>query len=157
MPVDKQGKYDPAGLSTLTPHIVCAGAGEAMEFYAQAFGATPEMRLDGPDGKLMHGMMRIGNAAFMLADEMPDYGSLGPKALKGTPVTLHLMVDNADAAIAKAAAAGAKVVMPAEDMFWGDRYGQVEDPFGHRWSIAHHVRDVSVEEMKQAMAQMKPC
>lgn len=150
-------EYDPSGLSTLTPHLVCAGAGEAMEFYAQAFGAKQQMRLDAPDGTLVHGMMRIGNAAFMLAEEMPDYGSLGPKALKGTTVTLHLMVDNADAAIAKAEAAGAKVVMPATDMFWGDRYGQVEDPFGHRWSIAHHVRDVSVDEMKTAMAQMKPC
>ncbi|MGA0612916.1 VOC family protein [Caldimonas sp. KR1-144] len=152
--MSQPGKYDPARLSTLTPHIVCAGAGEAMEFYAQAFGAVQEMRLDGPDGRLAHGMMRIGNSTFMLAEEMPDWGSLGPKTLKGTPVTLHLMVDDADAAIAKAVAAGAKLTMPAADMFWGDRYGQVEDPFGHRWSIAHHVRDVSIEEMKQAMANM---
>jgi len=155
--MSQPGKYEAAAMSTLTPHLVCAGAGEAMEFYAQAFGAVQEMRLDGPDGKLVHGMMRIGNATLMLAEEMPDWGSLGPKALKGSPVTLHLMVENADAAIAKAEKAGAKVVMPAADMFWGDRYGQVEDPFGHRWSIAHHVRDVSVEEMKKAMAEMKPC
>lgn len=152
--MSQAGKYDPSGLSTLTPHIVCAGAGEAMEFYKQAFGAETAMRLDGPDGKLVHGMMRIGNATLMLAEEMPDWQNFGPKALKGTPVTLHLMVDNADAAIAKAEKAGAKVVMPAADMFWGDRYGQVEDPYGHRWSISHHVRDVSVEEMKKAMANM---
>lgn len=156
--MSQSGKYDPSGMRSLTPHLVCAGAAEAIEFYKQAFGAVEEMRLDAPNGKLMHAMLRIGDSVLMLADEAPEWGSLGPIALKGTPVTLHLVVDNADAAIAKAAAAGAKVTMPAEDMFWGDRYGQVEDPFGHRWSMGHHLRDVSVEEMKKAMANMPaPC
>jgi uncharacterized glyoxalase superfamily protein PhnB len=87
----------------------------------------------------------------MLVDEMREYGSVGPKALNGTPVVIHLYVEDADAFAARAVAAGAKITMPVQDMFWGDRYGQLEDPFGHRWSVATHVRDVSADEMQQAM------
>jgi PhnB protein len=144
----------PQGMHSVTPHLVCAGAAQAIEFYKKAFGATEEARLPGPDGKLMHAMIRIGDSAIMLADEMPEWGSLGPKALKGSPVTIHLYVDDADAFAKRAAAAGAKITMPVADQFWGDRYGKLEDPFGHHWSVGTHVRDVSPEEMQRAMKEM---
>jgi PhnB protein len=144
----------PEGMHTVTPHLVCAGAGDAIDFYKKAFGATETSRMAGPGGKLMHASIRIGDSAVMLVDEMPEWGSLGPKALKGSPVVIHLYVDDVDAFTARAAAAGAKVTMPVADMFWGDRYGQLEDPFGHRWSVATHVRDVSPAEMQQAMQKM---
>jgi uncharacterized glyoxalase superfamily protein PhnB len=146
----------PEGMHTLTPHLVCAGAAKAIDFYKKAFNAVEQGRLAGPDGRLMHAMLRIGDSALMLVDEMPEHGALGPKALKGSPVTIHLYVENADAAIAQAAAAGAKVTMPPADMFWGDRYGQVEDPFGHHWSIATHQRDLTEEQIRQGMMSMKP-
>ena len=144
----------PQGMHSVTPHLVCAGAAKAIEFYKKAFGAEEGGRLPGPDGRLMHAMIRIGDSAVMLVDEMPEWGSLGPKALKGTPVTIHLYVEDADAFVARAAQAGAKVTMPVAEQFWGDRYGKVEDPFGHHWSVATHVRDVTPEEMKKAMQAM---
>ena len=144
----------PDGMRTVTPHLVCAGAAEAIEFYKTAFGAVETGRIPGPNGKLIHAAIRIGNSAVMLVDEFPDFGSVGPKALKGTPVVIHLYVEDADAFAARAAAAGAKITMPVADMFWGDRYGQLEDPFGHRWSIGTHVRDVAPDEMRQAMQAM---
>jgi uncharacterized glyoxalase superfamily protein PhnB len=143
----------PQGMHTLTPHLVCAGAAEAIEFYKKAFDAVEEARLPGPDGKLMHAMVRIGDSPLMLVDESPQWGMLGAKALKGSPVTIHLYVDDVDATVERAVAAGAKVTMPVADMFWGDRYGTLEDPFGHHWSVATHVRDVSPEEMRAAMKQ----
>jgi uncharacterized glyoxalase superfamily protein PhnB len=144
----------PEGFHTVTPHLVCAGAAEALEFYKQAFGAVEIGRMPMPDGKLAHAEMRIGDSRIMLADAFPDYGSKGPLTLKGTPVFIHLYVNDADAAWEQAVAAGAKPVMPLSDMFWGDRYGQVEDPFGHRWSIATHKRDVSPEQMQEDMQKM---
>jgi PhnB protein len=141
----------PEGMHTVTPHLVCAGAGAAIDFYKKAFGAAETARIPGPGGKLIHASIRIGDSTVMLVDEMPEWGSLGPKALKGTPVVIHLYVDDVDAFTARAVAAGAKVTMPVADMFWGDRYGQLEDPFGHRWSVATHVRDVSPADMQQAM------
>lgn len=141
----------PDGMHSLTPHLVCAGAADAIEFYKKAFGAVELARFPGPDGKLMHGMVRIGNSPLMLVDESPQWGMLGPKALKGSPVTIHLMVENVDATVEQAVAAGAKITMPVADMFWGDRYGVLEDPFGHHWSVATHTRDVSPEEMREAM------
>ena len=144
----------PEGMHTVTPHLVCAGAGAAIDFYKKAFGATETSRMPGPGGKLMHASIRIGDFAVMLVDEMPEWGSLGPKALKGSPVVIHLYVDDVDAFTARAVAAGAKVTMPVADMFWGDRYGQLEDPFGHRWSVATHVRDVSPADMQLAMQKM---
>ncbi|HEY4316494.1 MAG TPA: VOC family protein [Herbaspirillum sp.] len=144
----------PENMHSVTPHLVCDGAAAAIDFYVKAFGAEDCARLPGPGGKLMHGMVRINGSAVMLADEFPEWGSFGPKSLKGTPVVIHLYVTDVDAFYAKAVAAGAKATMPPQDMFWGDRYGQVEDPFGHRWSIATHVRDVTPEEMKKAMEQM---
>jgi uncharacterized glyoxalase superfamily protein PhnB len=141
----------PEGMHSVTPHLVCAGAADAIDFYKKAFGAVEVARLPGPDGKLMHAMVRIGDSALMLVDENPQYGMLGPKALKGSSVTIHLYVGDADECVARAVKAGARVTMPLDDMFWGDRYGKLEDPFGHHWSVATHVRDVSREEMQKAM------
>jgi PhnB protein len=141
------------GMHTVTAHLVVAGAADAIEWYKKAFGAEEIMRMPGPDGKLWHAMIRIGDSVVMLADEFPDYGSVGPKTLKGSPVTLHLSVENVDAYFKRAIDAGATVKMELADMFWGDRYGQVEDPFGHRWSMATHIRDVTPEEMVKGMQQ----
>jgi PhnB protein len=144
----------PEGMHSVTPHLTCAGAADAVEFYKKAFNASEKSRLPGPNGKLMHASIQIGDSTVMLVDEAPEWGMLGPNALKGSPVTIHLYVDDVDAVVARAVAAGAKVTMPVADMFWGDRYGQLEDPFGHRWSVATHLRAVSAEEMQQAMRAM---
>lgn len=144
----------PKGMHSVTPHLVCAGAAKAIEFYKKAFDAQELMRLEAPNGKIMHACIRIGDSALMLVDEMEECNTSSPKTLKGTPVTLHLYVKNCDDAIKKAAAAGATIVMPAEDMFWGDRYGVVEDPFGHRWSMAHQVRDMTLDEIQEAAKEM---
>ncbi len=137
---------------TLTPHIVCAGAADAIEFYKKAFGAEELVRIPGQDGKLMHAAISIDGSMLMLVDENKDWGLLSPLSLGGTPVTLHLNVPDADAAAARAVAAGATLTMPVADAFWGDRYGQVKDPFGHNWSIAHPLRDsvMSEEELRAA-------
>ncbi|BAN23301.1 glyoxalase/bleomycin resistance protein/dioxygenase [Caballeronia insecticola] len=140
-------------MHSLTPHLCCAGAAEAIEFYKRAFNAVELGRMPAPDGKLMHAMVKIGDSTLMLVDENPAFGILGPKAIKGSPVTIHLYVEDADAIVKQAADAGAKVIMPVAEMFWGDRYGRLEDPFGHQWSVATHVRDVSPEEMKDAMSK----
>ncbi|WP_250534112.1 VOC family protein [Caballeronia sp. AZ10_KS36] len=142
-------KAIPEGMHSLTPHLVCAGAAEAIEFYKRAFGAVEIARLPGDDGKLMHAMVKIGDSMLMLVDEHPDFGMLGAKSLKGSPVTIHLYVEDVDATVKQAEAAGARVTMPVADMFWGDRYGRLEDPFGHQWSVATHKRDVSRAEMQQ--------
>ena len=145
----------PAGMRSVTPHLVCAGAADAIEFYKKAFGAVEEARIPGPGGKLMHAMVRIGDSAVMLVDEAPEWGLLGPNTLKGTPVTIHLYVEDADAFAARAVKAGATVTMPLQDMFWGDRYGVLKDPFGHSWSVGTHVRDVTPEEMREAMKKAR--
>lgn len=137
--------------TSITPHLVCADALKAIEFYKQAFSAVEEVKLLGPTGKLVHAGLSIGGACFMLAEEIPDWGSLGPIALKGSPVVIHLKVPDVDATIAQAVAAGATLTMPAADMFWGDRYGQVKDPFGHRWSIATPKQKLTPAEMQSAM------
>ena len=143
---------------TLTPHIVCDGAADAIEFYKAAFGAEELMRIPGENGRLMHAAVSIGGSMLMLVDENKDWGIQSPLSLGGTPVTLHLNVPDADAAIAKAEAAGATVTMAAHDAFWGDRYGQVKDPFGHSWSIAHPLRDtVMSEDELRAAAQDAIC
>ena len=144
----------PQGMHTVTPHLVCGGAADAIEFYKKAFGAVEEARLPGPNGRLMHAMIRIEGSAVMLVDEMPEWGALGPKSLKGSPVTIHLYVENVDAFVKRAVDAGAKITMPVDVMFWGDRYGKLEDPFGHHWSVATHVRDVSLQEAQEAMRKM---
>ena len=127
----------PEGMHTVTPHLICAEAAKAIEFYKKAFDAVELSRMPGPDGKIMHASFRIGDSVIMLNEENPNWGSLGPKSLKGSPVTIHLYVNNVDSVFEKAVRAGAKVTMPVDDMFWGDRYGKVEDPFGHHWEIGH--------------------
>ena len=144
----------PPGMHSVTPHLVCAGAAEAIRFYERAFNAIERSRMPGPGGLLMHAQVQIGDSMVMLVDEFPSFGNLGPLALKGSPVILHLYVPDVDAAFAQAVAAGATALMPPADMFWGDRYGQVQDPFGHRWSLATHTQDMSPQEMMAAMAEM---
>jgi len=144
----------PEGMHSLTPHLICNGAAAAIEFYKAAFGAVELIRVPGPGGKLMHASVRIGDSALMLVDEAPEWEMFGPTALKGSPVTIHLYVKDVDATVAQAVAAGARVTMPVADMFWGDRYGTLEDPFGHRWSVATHTQDLTPEELQQAAAKM---
>lgn len=144
----RQRTNSDGGLRSVTPHLVCAGASEAITFYKRAFGAEELMCLPGPEGKIAHAHLRIGDSDVMVADEFPEWGSLGPKSLKGTPVSIHLQVKDVDAFVAHAVDAGAQIKMPIQDMFWGDRYGMLEDPFGHWWAVATHVRDVSEDEMR---------
>jgi len=148
----------PEGMHSITPHLVCEGAAEAIEFYKKAFDAVENGRMPTPDGKIMHAQIRIGDSPLMLVDAFPDMGAFGPKALKGSPVTIHLYVEDADKTFDQAVAAGATVRMPLADMFWGDRYGQLIDPFGHIWSIATHKHDYTPEQMQANMANMpKDC
>jgi uncharacterized glyoxalase superfamily protein PhnB len=147
-------KAIPDGMHSITPHLVCAGAADAIEFYKKAFAAEEVMRLPGPDGKLMHAMIRIAGSPVMLVDESPTWGIVGPKTLKGSPVTIHVFVADVDVFVARAVAAGAKITMAVADMFWGDRYGKLEDPFGHHWSVATHLRDVTPEEIGEAMRKL---
>ena len=149
----------PEGLHTVTPHLVINGAAEAIEFYKRAFGAREVARSAGPDGKsIMHAEIRIGDSAIFLADVVPNTGSQSPKTLGTTTVALNLYVEDADAVFNQAVKAGAEVKMPIMDAFWGDRYGQVADPYGHLWAIATHKEDLSREEMdrrgKEFFAQM---
>jgi len=146
----------PRDMHTVTPHLVCDGAAAAIEFYKKAFNAVETARMQTPDGKIMHASVRIGDSNVMVVDEFPDYGSVGPKKLNGSPVTLHVYVPNVDQVFEQAVAAGATVKMPVADQFWGDRYGQVVDPFGHNWSIATHVKDMAPDEMVRAMDEMQP-
>ena len=144
----------PDGMHSLTPHLVCAGASDAIAFYRKAFNAEETARMPGPGGKLMHAAVRIGDSTLMLVDENPEWGVVGPRTLNGSPVTIHLYVDDVDATVARAVAAGAKVAIPVADMFWGDRYGTLEDPFGHRWSVATHRHDLTPEQIRAAMEKM---
>lgn len=144
----------PAGMHTVTPHIVCANALEAIEFYKRAFGATDVATMMGPDGKLMHGQIHIGDSVVMLMEENKEWGMLSPKSLQSTPVTLHLYVTDVDAAYARAVKEGATAKMPPAEMFWGDRYGVLTDPYGHSWSIATHTRDLTPAQMEEGMKAM---
>jgi len=150
-PKAKRKKGVPAGFTTLTAHLVVEGAADAMDFYERAFGAEDLGRAPMPDGrKLMHGLMRFGDSMLMLVDAFEEFGAKGPKAFGGSPVTLHVYVEDADAAFQRALDAGCTVAMPLADMFWGDRYGKVRDPFGHEWSIATKIKDMTPEEMEAA-------
>jgi uncharacterized glyoxalase superfamily protein PhnB len=144
-------------MHTVTPHLTCAGAADAIDFYVRAFGAEEVMRLPDPNGKLAHAAVRIGDSMVMLMDEFPEWQARGPKTLGGSPVTIHLSVPDVDAAFRRAVEAGATARMEPADMFWGDRYGVVEDPFGHQWSMATHIRDVPVDELQEAMKRQGAC
>ena len=141
----------PEDMHTVTPHLICEGAAEAIAFYVKAFNAVELARLPGPDGRIMHAMVQIGDSKIMLADAFSECGAMSPKGLQDSPVYLHIYVEDVDAAMAQAEAAGAKITMPATDMFWGDRYGQLTDPIGHRWSIATHKQDLTPEQIQEAM------
>jgi PhnB protein len=135
--------------TTLAPYLVVDGAAQAIAFYARAFGAKETMRLAEPGGRIGHAEITIGDALVMLADEHPEMNIRGPKALGGSPVTLHVQVDDVDAVAARAVAAGATVVFPVKDQFYGERSGRFEDPFGHIWILSTHVEDVSPEELQR--------
>jgi len=146
-----RGPAIPPGMHSLTPHLVCHSAVDAILFYVKAFGAIELSRLYGADGRLMHALLRIGDSPLMLVDEFSEQGCLGPLALKGSPVIMHLYVEDVDAMVAQAVDAGARITMPIADMIWGDRYARLEDLYGHQWSVATHVRDVSPDEIQAAM------
>jgi len=143
----------PEGYHSITPYMTVRDAARAIEFYKQAFGAVEKAAMKGPDGKIMHAELRIGDSILMLGDEMPEFGSLSPLSTGGTGMGLHIYVENVDTAFERAVQAGAAVEMPVSDMFWGDRYGKLKDPFGHKWSIGTHMRDVSAQEMKKAQEE----
>jgi len=140
----------PTGYHTVTPAIVVRDANAAIEFYQRAFGANEVSRMAGPDGKIMHAEIRIGDSLIMLGEENEQWGTKSPLLTNGNPGSLHIYVDDADASFDRALKAGATVKYPLEDAFWGDRYGKVLDPFGHEWGIATRVKDLSDAEMKRA-------
>lgn len=148
-----KAKPIPDGFHSVTAHLVCRNAGQAIEFYKKAFGAEEVMRMPGPGGSVMHAEIAIGNSRVMLADENPQWDSKSPLLLNGTPVSLHVYVQDVDQAFDRAVKAGAKVKMPVMDMFWGDRFGQVTDPFGHVWSLATHTKDMTPAEIAQAQQE----
>jgi PhnB protein len=146
----------PEGYQVLTPYLVCKDAARAIEFYKNVLGATEKMRMPAPDGKVGHAELQFGSSQLMLADEYPEMGYRGPQAFGGSPVTLHLYVDDVDAVFKRAVSAGAKERQPVENKFYGDRSGTIEDPFGHTWNLSTHIEDVSPEEMEKRMAAMTP-
>jgi PhnB protein len=143
----------PDGYHTVTPYLTVNDGAAAIAFYEKAFGAKETVRMDGPDGKIGHAEILIGDSHVMLADEQPERGTRSPRSIGGSPVTLALYVENVDALVAQAIAAGAKETRPVADQFYGDRVGMVEDPFGYSWHIGTHIEDVSPEEMKRRMAE----
>jgi PhnB protein len=148
----------PEGYNTLSPALAVENASEAIEFYKRAFGAQERGRMEGPGGTIAHAEIQIGDSVVMISDPFPHATTKPPKEVGGTTVTLFMYVEDVDAAVQQAAEAGATVTMPVEDMFWGDRFGSIVDPYGHSWSLATHVEDVPPEEMaergKAAMAEM---
>lgn len=146
-----KAKPIPKGYHNVTPYLIVRGASRAIDFYKNAFGATERMRMPGPDGKIGHAELQIGDSVIMLADETPQFKS--PDALGGSTNSLHLYVEHVDAVIEKAEKSGAKILRPVADQFYGDRVGTLVDPFGQIWSIGTHIEDVTPEEMKKRMAK----
>jgi PhnB protein len=142
----------PPGFRTVTPHLVVRNAKGAIAFYKSAFGAKEKTVMPAPDGGVAHAELRIGDSLVMLADEMPAMGASAPETVGGSPVHIFLYVPNVDKVFAQAVKAGATVTMPLTDMFWGDRYGKLNDPFGHKWALATHTEDVSPREMAKRAA-----
>jgi PhnB protein len=143
----------PEDYPRVTPYLIIDGASDAIDFYTKVLGAQERMRMPGPDGKLGHAELQLGNSVIMLADEFPDMGAVGPKSVGGTPVTLHVYVEDVDSVFDNAVASGAKEIRAVENQFYGDRSGQFEDPFGHQWNVASHVEDVPPEEMEKRAAE----
>ena len=146
----------PDGYPRVTPYLIVDGAGAAIDFYTSVFGATERMRMDAPEGRVGHAELEIGDSVVMLADEHPETNARGPRSTGGTPVSLHMYVDDADSVFDRAVEAGAKALRPVEDRFYGDRLGSFEDPFGHHWHVATHVEDVSPDEMSKRMEEAAP-
>jgi PhnB protein len=148
----------PQGYHSVTPYLVVDDGRRAIEYYKQAFGAKAVVQMAGPGGKIGHAELKIGDSMIMLSDEMPGSGNRSPKSLGGSPVTIFLYVEDVDSTFNEAVKAGAKADKPPQDMFWGDRFGALTDPFGHSWALATHIEDVTPEEMKKRseafMAQM---
>jgi PhnB protein len=144
----------PEGYHSVTPYLCCRDAGAAIDFYKKAFGATELMRMGAPGGKIGHADIQIGDSHLMLADEFPEMGFLSPQTVGGSPVMIHLYVEDADGTTARAVAAGAKVVKPVEDQFYGDRGGQLDDPFGHKWYVSTRKEDLSFDEVRERAAKM---
>ncbi len=140
----------PEGFSTITPHIICSDVAKAIEFYKKAFAAEDVCSMPGPDGKgVMHAEISIGNSRLMLGQENPQWNMKSPTTLGGTPVTIHLYVEDCDASYKRAIDAGATSIMPPDDAFWGDRYSTIADPFGHSWSLATHTKDLTEEQINE--------
>jgi PhnB protein len=152
----KAVKAIPDGYYTATPYLYLSEAGKAIDFYKRAFGATEMTRMGGPEGRVMHAELKIGNSIVMMADEFPEMNNRSPRTLGGASGSILLYVPDVDAAFARAVRAGAKATRPVELQFWGDKMGALEDPFGHQWSLATHVEDVSPAEMERRMAAMQP-
>jgi PhnB protein len=144
----------PDGYPTASPYLIVDGAAKALDFYTRVLGATERMRMPSPGNKIGHAEISIGNSVIMLADEHPEIGARGPRAFGGSPVSLHLYVDDVDATVKAAVGAGATVIRPVEDKFYGDRSGTIEDPFGHHWHLSTHIEDVSPDEMERRAAAM---
>jgi PhnB protein len=148
-------KATPDGYSSVTPYLTVKDGAEAIEFYKKAFGAVERMRMPMPDGRVGHAELKIGNSVIMLASECPEMpGAKSPQGYGGTPVGIYLYVEDVDTIVKQAVAAGATLAKPVENQFYGDRTGGLTDPFGHRWNVATHVEDVSMEELKKRMAEM---
>ncbi len=145
----------PDGYHTATPYLTVRGAAEAIDFYQRAFGAQELFRMPGPNGKIMHAEILVGDSHIMLADESAASGSQAPPALNGTPVGIFLYMEDVDKTFKQAVKAGAKETLPVQNMFWGDRFGRLTDPFGHKWMLATHIEDVSPAEMEERMAAAK--
>ncbi len=143
----------PPGYPRVTPYLTIDGAAKAIDFYAEVLGADEQVRMDDPDGKVLHAELGVGDSVVMLADSFPDMGAPTPTALGGSPVTLMVYVADVDDVFARAVRAGAKEIAPVQDQFYGDRSGQFEDPFGHRWNVASHIEDVSPEDMEKRAAE----
>jgi PhnB protein len=148
-------KTIPHGYASVTPYLIVEGAAKAIEFYKKVFGATERMRLPAPNGRIAHAEIEVGGSVIMLADECLERGARSPQSIGGTPVCLHVYVDDADAVFAQAIGAGAKAIRPVENQFYGDRSGMFFDPFGHSWNVATHVEDVSPQELEKRMAAMR--
>lgn len=150
----KNVKAIPNGHHTVTPYLAIRNATKALEFYEKGFGATVTYKLLMPDGRLGHAEIRLGDSVVMLADEFPEYGGKAPEAFGGSPVSIHLYVEDVDAFFKRALMAGARERKPVEDQFYGDRSGQLEDPFGHLWWVATHKEDVAPEELQKRVQAM---
>jgi PhnB protein len=146
----------PDGYHAVTPYLIVQGAERAIAFYEEAFGARELFRMKRPDGRIGHAELQLGDSRIMLADEHPEIGALSPRSIGGSATTIHLYVEDVDATMARAAAAGGKITRPVADQFYGDRSGTLQDPFGHAWSVATHREDVPEEELERRMAAQSP-